>query len=168
MFLGDIADVEPFYHKFVHHCALFSIWISFHLWNSNLAWLLRRFKKHCFKILKKKDWTHLLNLMEERMWSGPKSLAACDRWRHQSVSVCVVYRTYSRKKMVIQEMWRNLRCVSEPARSANLCAGLCGAVSDCKRSAPSPHTPRTRGERHSGPTGWTGSTSLKIWAAEAC
>lgn len=31
---------------------------------------------------KKKDRAYLLNLMEERMCSGPWSLAVCDTWRH--------------------------------------------------------------------------------------
>lgn len=65
-------------------------------------------------------------------------------------------------KVVICSLW------SSQKGSANLCLGLWRETSDCKSSAASPHTSRTHGERQSGPTRWTGTTSLKVWAAEAC
>lgn len=161
----------------VFHCdclefsSLLCIWISFRLWFPTLVWLLCFQYGHCeiSELLQNHFiWlTHLLNLTEERICSGAKSLTACDRWRHLietsfSKRMLHVGKTGGMKKVVICSLWMSQK------GSANLCLGLWRKTSDCKSSAASPHTSRTHGERQSGPTCWTGTTSLKVWAAEAC
>lgn len=63
----------------------FPVWFSFHFSDPSLCWLfwieiitVQKNKKR----KPKEDGAYLLNLMEERMCSGPWSLAVCDTWRH--------------------------------------------------------------------------------------